>query len=295
MVSPKGKLNYNPFYYFCKPMPIIVDGKKIADKILARLKLYVSKAPAKPHLAVILVGKDAASRTYIRKKQEAALSIGVKFSLYKYPQSISTKTLVKHLQKIQTQALSGIIVQLPLPSGVDKQAVLNALKPNLDVDYLSWESLGKLVIGENKLVPPTPGAIWEILKQHRIPLEGQHVVLVGAGNLIGKPLANILVQLPLTLTVCSKESKNLSQLTRQADILITGAGQAELIRGSMVKKGAVVIDAGVSFRGRKMFGDVHFKEVAKVARLITPTPGGVGPITVAKLLENTVKNSRLGN
>lgn len=275
-------------------MPIIVDGKKIADKILARLKVNASKRAVKPHLAVVLVGDDEASRTYVRKKQEAALGIGMKFSLYKYPQNISTKALIKHLQKIQTQALSGIIIQLPLPPRIDKPAVLNALKPALDVDYLSWESLGKLVIGENSLVPPTPGAILEILKQYKVSLLGKHVVLVGAGNLIGKPLANILVQMPLTLTICSKQSINLAQLTRQADILITGAGQAELVRGNMVKKGAVVIDAGVSFRGRKMFGDVHFKEVSKVASLITPTPGGVGPITVAKLLENTVKNSSRG-
>ena len=271
-------------------MPIIVDGKIIADKILARLKRTVSKMPAKPYLAVVLVGQDAASMTYVRKKQAAARGIGVRFALYEYPQSISTFSLVRNLKQIQSRPLSGIIVQLPLPPGIDKQAVLNALKPSLDVDYLSWESLGKLVIGENRLVPPTPGAILEILKQYKISLQGQHVVLVGAGNLIGKPLANILIQLPLTLTVCSKESKNLTQLTRQADILITGAGQAQLIRGSMVKKGAVVIDAGVSFKGKKIFGDVHFQEVSKVARLITPTPGGVGPITVAKLLENTVLN-----
>ena len=271
-------------------MPIIVDGKIIADKILARLKRTVSKMPAKPYLAVVLVGQDAASMTYVRKKQAAARGIGVRFALYEYPQSISTFSLVRNLKQIQSRPLSGIIVQLPLPPGIDKQAVLNALKPSLDVDYLSWESLGKLVIGENRLVPPTPGAILEILKQYKISLQGQHVVLVGAGNLIGKPLANILIQLPLTLTVCSKESKNLTQLTRQADVLITGAGQAQLIRGSMVKKGAVVIDAGVSFKGKKIFGDVHFQEVSKVARLITPTPGGVGPITVAKLLENTVLN-----
>jgi len=271
-------------------MPIIVDGKIIADKILARLKRTVSKMPAKPYLAVVLVGQDAASMTYVRKKQDAARGIGVRFALYEYPQSISTFSLVRNLKQIQSRPLSGIIVQLPLPPGIDKQAVLNALKPSLDVDYLSWESLGKLVIGENRLVPPTPGAILEILKQYKISLQGQHVVLVGAGNLIGKPLANILIQLPLTLTVCSKESKNLTQLTRQADVLITGAGQAQLIRGSMVKKGAVVIDAGVSFKGKKIFGDVHFQEVSKVARLITPTPGGVGPITVAKLLENTVLN-----
>jgi len=147
-----------------------------------------------------------------------------------------------------------------------------------------------LVIGENPLVPPTPGAILEILDYHKINIKGKHVVLVGQGDLIGKPLSNLLIQMPVTLTVCGRETKNLAEFTKQADILITGVGKANLIRANMVKKGVVVVDAGVSFKGKKMFGDVDFEEVSRVAKLITPTPGGVGPLTVAKLLENTVKN-----
>ena len=269
---------------------MIVQGSQISDKILENLKAEIKNKNLKPVLAVVLVGLDPASQTYVRKKQIAAESIGVGFLLYKFPEKISTEDLIAELKQIQTQALSGIIIQLPLPSHLDRRRVLNVLNPDIDVDYLSWESLGKLVIGENALVPPTPGAILEILNYYKVPLKGKHVVLVGQGELIGKPLANILIQMPVTLTVCGKETKDLASFTKQADILITGVGKANLIRRDMVKKGVVVVDAGVSFKGKKMFGDVNFEEVSKIASLITPTPGGVGPITVAKLLENTVLN-----
>lgn len=271
---------------------MIVNGTEISQKILIKLASQIQKSTINPHLGVVLVGEDPASHTYVKKKQQAAEFIGVRFTLFKYPSTIKTEELVKELAQIQTDGtLTGLIIQLPLPKGINKQQVLNALNPEIDVDYLSWESLGKLVIGENTLVPPAPGAILEILEYYKVPLKGKHVVLVGAGDLIGKPLTNILIHMPVTSTICNKETKNLKEITKQADILITGAGKSELIRGSMVKKGAVVIDAGVSFRGKKMFGDVKFEEVSKIASLITPTPGGVGPITVAKLLENTVLNS----
>ncbi|OGE82494.1 MAG: hypothetical protein A3B10_00260 [Candidatus Doudnabacteria bacterium RIFCSPLOWO2_01_FULL_44_21] len=277
-------------------MSIIVDGNRIAKGIFTRLRQAIAAHHLRPHLAVVLVGSDPASQTYVRKKQEAAGLIGIEFSLFKYDENISTQKLVNEIRRIQTNpSLSGIIVQLPLPKTIDKRLVLNTLKPELDVDYLSWESLGKLVIGENSLVPPTPGAILEVLHSHKVPLIGKHVVLVGSGDLIGKPLTNLLIQMPLTLTVCNKETKNLAALTKQADILITGAGIAGLIKARMLKRGVVVVDAGVSFRKKKIFGDVKFEEVRLVASLITPTPGGVGPITVAKLLENTIINAKAKN
>ena len=270
----------------------IVDGNRIAEKILIGLKAEIRKHGLRPHLAVVLVGNDKPSETYVKRKKEAALSIGVRFSLYQFSANITTEKLIAEIQEIQNQDLSGIIVQLPLPKNLDKKKVLNAIKPELDVDFLTWESLGKLVIAENNLVPPGPGAILEILNAHKVNLKGQHIVLVGQGDLIGKPLTNLLIHMPVTLTTCNKETKNLASLTKEADILITGVGKANLIQAKMVKKGAVVIDAGVSFVNKKMYGDVNFKEVSKVAALITPTPGGVGPITVAKLLENTVRNAR---
>ena len=266
----------------------IVNGNEIASKILDTLQAKIRKQKLLAHLAVVLVGADKPSETYVRKKQEAAQKIGVKFSLYKFPATISEVKLITEIKKIQHQKLSGIIVQLPLPKNLDKKKILNAIEPRLDVDFLTWESLGKIVIGENLLIPPSPGAILEILKYYKINLKGQRVVLVGIGDLIGKPLANLLIHMPVTLTTCNKDTKDLPSITRQADILITGVGLANLIRGNMVKKGAVVIDAGVSFQGKKMLGDINFAEVAKVASLVTPTPGGVGPITVVKLLENVV-------
>jgi methylenetetrahydrofolate dehydrogenase (NADP+) / methenyltetrahydrofolate cyclohydrolase len=269
----------------------IVNGNQIAQQILDQLKRKIKASGMKPHLAVVLVGDDKPSATYVRKKEEAAKSIGIKFSLYKFPGTISESKLISEIKKIQEQKLSGIIVQLPLPKNLDKKKVLNALDSEIDVDFLTWESLGKLVIGENILTPPSPGAILEILKYYKVNLKGKDIVLVGMGDLIGKPLTNILLHMPVTLTTCNKETKNLSEVTRSADVLITGVGKANLIKGNMVKKEAVVIDAGVSFIGKKMYGDVNFDEVSKVASIITPTPGGVGPITVAKLLENTVNNS----
>lgn len=273
-------------------MPI-VDGKTIADRLLARLKRQIQIQGLRPHLAVVLVGDDRPSATYVRKKQEAALAIGVKFSLYKFPAEIRQAKLVAEIRKIQTQKLSGIIIQLPLPKSLDKKQVLNALDSELDVDFLTWESLGKLVIADNALVPPSPGAILEILNYYKVPLKGQHIVLVGQGDLIGKPLTNLFIHMPVTLTTCNKDTKDLGAITRKADILISGVGKARLIKANMVKKGAVVIDAGVSFEGAKMHGDVDFNPVAKIASLITPTPGGVGPITVSKLLENVVANELL--
>jgi methylenetetrahydrofolate dehydrogenase (NADP+) / methenyltetrahydrofolate cyclohydrolase len=273
-------------------MTQIVNGNLIAKATLERLKAKIRKLNLKPSLAVVLVGGDLPSATYVRKKEEAARSIGVKFSLYRFPATISETKLIAEIKKIQQQKLSGIIVQLPLPKNLDKKKILNALDPEIDVDFLTWESLGKLVIGENVLVPPSPGAVLEILKYYKVNLRGKDIVLVGMGDLIGKPLTNIFLHMPVTLTTCNKDTKNLGEITRSADILITGVGKANLIKGNMVKKGAVVIDAGVSFIGKKMHGDVDFGQVSNVASILTPTPGGVGPITVAKLLENTVLNSK---
>jgi methylenetetrahydrofolate dehydrogenase (NADP+)/methenyltetrahydrofolate cyclohydrolase len=270
-------------------MSQIVDGRAIAQKILSRAHAKIQKENLRPVLAVVLVGNDKASATYVKRKQEAAESIGVKFELHQYPASVSESELIGEIKRIQKQNISGVIVQMPLPKNLDKKVILNQLDPELDVDNLSWVSLGKLMIGDNFLIPPAPGAVLEILKSYKVNLSGKHVVIVGQGDLIGKPLTNILLRMPVTLTTCNKFTKNLSAMTKQADILVTGVGQYNLIRGNMVKKGAVVIDAGVTFRNKKMFGDINFEEVSKVASIVTPTPGGVGPITVAKLLENTVE------
>ena len=276
-------------------MPMIVNGRKIADQILATTKVKVRALNNRriiPHLAIVLLGNDQSSLTYIKKKREAAEKIGVKFSLYHLPTKLATAQVVARMHKIQARKLSGIIVQLPLPRKYDSKKILNAIKPELDIDLMTYTTWGQLASAENRLEPPTPSAIMEVLRYHKIPLAGKHIVVVGRGWLIGRPIANVLLQKPVTLTVCSKDTKNLGYYTRQADIVISAVGKYNLIRASMVKPNAVVIDAGFTVHNGKPCGDVNVSEVAKKARLVTPTPGGIGPITVAKLLANTVANEK---
>ncbi|MFA5987185.1 MAG: bifunctional 5,10-methylenetetrahydrofolate dehydrogenase/5,10-methenyltetrahydrofolate cyclohydrolase [Candidatus Paceibacterota bacterium] len=272
-------------------MTEIVDGKKIAGEILARLKERVSKMNIKPTLAVVLVGDDEASRLYVGKKEAAAKDVGIKFLRFEFPESITKEALITELKKIQAENnLSGMIVQFPLPEKLwpDAREIVNNINPNIDVDCLSHISLGRVLMKESKIVPPTPGAVLEILKYHGVDLTGKNVCLVGRGDLVGKPLAAMLIQMPITLSVHGRSTKNLADYTRQADIIISGVGKAGLITADMVKDGAVVIDAGTAFSGGKTVGDVDFDSVKTKASIITLVPGGVGPITVAKLLENTV-------
>ena len=280
-------------------MPIIVDGKRIAEEKLQSLKKRVDQCKAKgrePALAVILVGDDPASRTYVKNKQEAAARIGVAFFRFEYPADTPKDKLLEELRQIQGDArLTGLIVQLPLPPALDsaRHEIVNAIAPALDVDCLTDRAQGELVTGASKIFPPTPAAIMEILARHAIDLKGVHIVLVGRGDLVGKPLAAMLMHEPVTLTVCSRATKNLAEMTRQADVLITGAGKLGLITGDMVKEGAVVVDASTVLKNGKLAGDVDFETVAPRAALITPVPGGVGPLTVAKLLENTLINAEI--
>lgn len=278
-------------------MVIIADGKKISLAILRKAKERVNqlrKHNITPRLAVILVGKDKPSQTYVKKKEEAAKKIGVNFFLYHYLENISNEELVSEIKKIQTkEKLSGLIVQLPLPDTIDTEKVLNAIDPKIDVDYLTFNNLGKLVMGNNELIPPTPGAALEILDYYNVDLEGKYVVLIGRGKLIGKPLANIFIHRPVTLSVCNSTTKNLAEFTKRADIIVTGVGKYNILTGEMVKKGAAVVDTGVCFKDGKMYGDIDFESVKEKASVVTPTPGGVGPITVAKLLENTVMNAEI--
>ncbi len=273
---------------------MLVNGKQIADKIINRLKPRISKlkrAGIIPKLAIVLVGNNPASLTYIRKKQELAKQIGVRCLLYHLSTKLSDKQIITKIKKIQQQKISGLIVQLPLPKKYDDKKILNAIRPEFDIDLMTYTTWGQLASAKNRLEPPTPAAILEILRYYKIPLKGKHLTVVGRGWLIGKPLVNLLMQLPVTLTVCGQSTKNLSRYTKPADIVISAVGKRNLIRGSMIKPGAIVIDAGFSIYQGKLTGDINIAEVAKKARLVTPTPGGVGPITVVKLLANIVQNA----
>jgi len=243
-------------------------------------------------LAVVMAGENKPSQTYVKKKGESARDIGVDFFKFDFPDSVSQEELIKQLWEIQAQNdLSGLIIQLPLPERLweVRREIINQINQDIDVDCLTDASLGQVLIGNNLLVPPTPGAIMEILKYHQIDLNGKELCLVGRGDLIGKPLAAILAHQPITLVTCGKSTTDLAHYTKTADIIITGVGKKDLLTGAMIKEGAIVIDAGVCFENEKMYGDIEFETVSKKAALVTPTPGGVGPITVAKLLENTVK------
>jgi len=278
-------------------MATIVDGKKIAAYILDDLATRVEsikKQGVKPALAVVRVGDNKPSITYVRKKEESARKISVDFFKFEYADGTDRETLITQIKEIQDKhRLSGMILQLPVPEHLwpFTREIVNHIDIGIDVDCLSHLALGRVMMKESPFTPPTPGAIMEILKYHKVDLQGKELCLIGRGDLIGKPLAAMLAHQPVTLVTCGKSTTDLSHYTKTADIIVTGVGKKDLVTGEMVKEGVIVIDAGVSFEAGVMYGDINFESVSKKASIITPTPGGVGPITVAKLLENVVKSA----
>lgn len=242
-----------------------------------------------PKLAVILVGEDKPSQTYVRRKEEAALRVGIDFILLKLSDNIGENEFIDKIKKIQqTENLSGLIIQIPLPEQLYTTKVLNTIHPDIDVDCLTDINLGKLVMKTSLITPPTPGAVITILKELKTDLTGKDVVIVGAGALVGKPMAIMLLNERCTVTVCNSATINLKEKCLGADIIISGVGKKDLIRGEMVPENSIVIDTGFSFVEGKTYGDVSVKELGEKNVFVTPTPGGVGPITVARLLQNTV-------
>jgi methylenetetrahydrofolate dehydrogenase (NADP+)/methenyltetrahydrofolate cyclohydrolase len=264
----------------------IIDGKKIANRILASLKSIKSvKSKRSPKLAIVYVGNDKPSKTYILRKREAAKKIGIDFELHKFHSKISNRQLTAELTKIQQdKSLSGLIIQLPIPKHLNTEKLINCIKPELDVDCLT-----SVQTHCNASLPPTPAAILEILKHLKVNLAKSKFTIIGMGKLVGGPLAEILRARGANVLTCNKNTKNTKARCRKADVLITAVGKRNLITADMVKKGAIVIDAGACFHDHKMYGDVDFEAVSKKASHITPVPGGVGPITVAMLLYNVAK------
>ncbi len=272
---------------------IIVDGLKLADEIYQGLRpelqrLKQAHRPVK--LAVVLVGKDSASERYVSRKQEVAQGLGIDFQIMRMSGRSTTAQVQAAIRRLQQpqRKVAGIIVQLPLPRRLDTAAVLETIDPARDVDGLHPHNLGKLIRGVAHLLPPTPAGILHILRRYRIGLTGKHVVMIGAGELVGRPLVNLLMRFGATVSVLNRSTPDLNHFTKQADIIVTGVGQPGLLTGSMIARGAVVIDAGTSFVKGALTGDVDFETVNGKARLLTPTPGGVGPLTVAHLFLNTV-------
>lgn len=272
-------------------MATIIDGKLIAKKQEAKTKQavfdFVSAGNLAPKLAVIHIGNDPASTIYVRKKQKAAERVGIAYTLHKYPAHISEADIIAEIHTIQSdKALSGLIIQLPMPENFYPH-VINAIDPAIDVDCLTETNLGKLMMQTHTIAPPTPAAVLAILDELDVSLSGKNVTIVGTGILVGKPLAVMCMNRDASVTTINMHTKDSAEKCLAADIIVSAVGKKDIIRRNMVKPGAIVIDAGVDFADGAMFGDVAFDAVEPIAAYITPTPGGVGPITVSELLHNT--------
>jgi len=271
----------------------LINGKEIAAHITDSLQKRIVALRRKkriPSLVVVLVGNNPASRTYVRMKGQVAKKIGVQFTLLEYPEKITTKNLVSEINRIQKeQAPSGMILQLPLPSHLDTTAALNAIDPTRDIDCLTFENIGRLVMKQARFFPPTAEAVMKILESLNVSFPGKNVTIVGVGPLVGKPMAVMLMNERASVTTVNSATKNFKEKCLAADIIVTAIGKQNTIRGDMVRDSAIVVDAGIDFtKDGKVIGDVNVEEVLKHASAVTPTPGGVGPLTIACLLENTV-------
>ncbi len=268
---------------------MIVDGKTISSEILEDLKARVSKLNFRPKLVDIVIGNDPVTESYVNIKAKRAEEVGIEFEVKKFDESVEEPTLLSAIEETQKEKnLCGLIIQLPIPAHLDKYKVINAIKPSLDVDVVTAENVGRLTMGQTAFVPATAGSIMKILEHYKVPLKGRKVLVVGAGDLVGKPVAFLCIQAEATVAVANKETQDLSKLAQNADVIITGAGQPGLITGEMVKDGVIVIDGGTAESGGGIVGDVDFDSVSPKASLISPVPGGVGPVTVAMLLSNVV-------
>jgi methylenetetrahydrofolate dehydrogenase (NADP+)/methenyltetrahydrofolate cyclohydrolase len=271
----------------------ILDGKKFAEKIIRDIKKQVSKMKKKPVLAMVLVGEDPASSIYVRRKSIFCAHAGIGSKTIKLPAGTPEKKLLSIIGRLnKDKNITAIMVQLPLPKHINKNRIIESIDPKKDADCLHPLNFGRFAQngeGYSIVAPATPLGIIKLLEECRIKIEGKNAVVVGRSNIVGKPMAQFLLNRGATVTVCHRHTKNLAHFTREADILVVAVGKKNLIKASMVKKGAVVIDVGVNRVGKKLFGDVDFPNVSKKASHITPVPGGVGPTTIAMLLANTKK------
>jgi len=272
----------------------IIDGRQIAEFFRAEYKLRVDRlllAGLRPGLAVVIVGDDPASQVYVRNKARACESIGMYSEVHALAGTTTQQTLSAFVGRLNVDpAIHGILVQLPLPKGIDDRAVIEAIAPEKDVDGFHYANMGALVIDESRYPPCTPYGVMKMLEYEGVPIEGAHAVVVGRSNIVGKPQAMLLLKAGATVTVCHSKTVDLPAFCRSADILVAAVGRPNFVKGDWIKPGAVVIDVGINrLADGKLCGDVDFQEAQKVAAAITPVPGGVGPMTIAMLLGNTLK------
>lgn len=271
----------------------ILDGKKLATDVRANIAQEIEQLKTKgiiPGLAVVLVGEDPASQVYVRNKEQACQTVGINSFMYRLPADTNQDTLLELIQELNTNpAVHGILVQLPLPRQIDPDIVLQAIDPAKDVDGFHPFNVGRLMAGLKTFVPCTPRGIMHLLAAYNIPLAGKHAVVVGRSNIVGKPMAHLLLARDATVTICHSKTTRLKDFTKSADILVAAVGRPRLIIADMVKPGAVVVDVGINRLPEGLVGDVDFDAVKEVASYITPVPGGVGPLTIAMLLQNTME------
>ncbi|MGQ7355239.1 bifunctional methylenetetrahydrofolate dehydrogenase/methenyltetrahydrofolate cyclohydrolase [Streptococcus suis] len=271
----------------------VIDGKALAAKMQAALAEKTAQLKAEkgltPGLVVILVGENPASQVYVRNKERSALAAGFKSEVVRVPDTISEKELLALIERYnQDSEWHGILVQLPLPAHISEEKVLLAIDPDKDVDGFHPTNMGKFWSGHPVMIPSTPAGIMEMFKEYQIELEGKTAVVIGRSNIVGKPMAQLLLDANATVTIAHSRTKNLPELARQADILVVAIGRGHFVTKDFVKPGAVVIDVGMNRDANgKLIGDVKYDEVAEVASYITPVPGGVGPMTITMLMEQT--------
>lgn len=276
----------------------ILDGKALAQQIEKEIQKEVESLSQKgitPGLAVMLVGSDPASQSYVNMKAKACKRTGIYSITHEMPENIQQESLLQTISMLnQNPNIDGILVQLPLPKHIDTTAVLEAIAPHKDVDGFHPFNMGRVFANLESFVPATPMGVLTLLKHYKIPLQGKNVVIVGASNIVGKPLGALFLNENATITLCHIYTQNLAKHTKEADILCVAVGKPNLITKDMVKEGAIVVDIGISrLQDGRIVGDVDFENVAPLCEFITPVPGGVGPMTIASLLQNTLKSAKL--
>ena len=280
-------------------MTKIIDGKIISASVKERVKAEVSALKEKGitvGLAVIIVGEDPASKVYVSNKKKACENLGIISEEYALPESTTNEELLALIDELNSKpSINGILCQLPLPSHLDEKLIINSIDPEKDVDAFHPFNVGKIMIGDFDFLPCTPAGVMEMLKYENIEVEGKTCVVIGRSNIVGKPMNMLLLHQNGTVTVCHSKTKNLKEICRNADILVAAVGRPKFVTEDMVKKGAVVIDVGINRVDGKLCGDVDFENVKNKVSAITPVPGGVGPMTIAMLMQNTLTAAKKQN
>lgn len=279
-------------------MALIISGKTISAAVKDRIKAEVQELKEKgvtPGLAVIIVGNDPASEVYVASKERACAELSMYSEKYALPEETTEEELLKLVEELNNRdEIHGILCQLPLPRHINEKTILDAISPLKDVDAFHPQNVGKIMIGDYDFLPCTPAGIMEMLKYSNIDPAGKHCVVIGRSNIVGKPMAMLMLHANATVTICHSRTQNLKEITKQADILVAAVGRANFVTADMVKPGAVVVDVGMNRpEGGKLCGDVNFSEVEPIASAITPVPGGVGPMTISMLMQNTLAAARL--